>query len=349
MILQKEELTTDISRMLILGSGSISFELIRNLTERLPLMITPKWVRVKAQPIGIRDVLMYLKEGLSIHHSDHRVYEIGGMDQVSYAEIMKEYAKQRGLKRLIIPVPILTPYISSLWLSIFTPIYSNIGRKLIDGIKIPTIVTQQEKTLSDFSIRPMSMANAIALAIQKDDMHMKRTHWASSFSSSNPNCDKFSSNKKNLLSYSRKVDITKSQHESFQFIQQIGGNNGWYFANYIWKIRGLIDALAGGPGYRRGRRDPKELHEGDFLDWWRVEKFTPPSCLRLAAEMKVPGFAWLEFKIHSEPNQYSTLQLSAYFLPSSWIGSMYWYILYPIHLIIFNGMTRNIKKAIEEV
>ena len=181
---QSNVLSITLRASIILGSGSISFELIRNLTERLPFMITPKWVRVKAQPIGIRDVLSYLKESIQLNISEHQIYEIGGVDQVSYSDIMLEYARQRGLKRFIIPVPVLSPYISSLWLSIFTPIYSNIGRKLINGIKVPTIVIQQKKTFDAFSIRPMSMSQAIQKAIEKEDRDFKRTHWANSFSSS---------------------------------------------------------------------------------------------------------------------------------------------------------------------
>ena len=195
---------------IILGSGSISFELIRNLTERLPLMITPKWVRVKAQPIGVSDVLKYLTSAIALKINEHRIYEIGGVDQVSYSDIMLEYAKQRNLKRLIIPVPILTPYLSSLWLSIFTPIYSNIGRKLINGIKVPTIVKDQETTFKDFDIRPISMREAIAKAIKREDSEFKRTHWASSYSSSNAKMAWVEQQRGNKLVYTKKIIIKKS-------------------------------------------------------------------------------------------------------------------------------------------
>ena len=345
---QSKVLSITLRASIILGSGSISFELIRNLTERLPLMITPKWVRVKAQPIGIRDVLSYLKESIKLDVSEHQIYEIGGIDQVSYGDIMLEYAKQRGLKRFIIPVPVLSPYISSLWLSIFTPIYSNIGRKLINGIKVPTIVTQQKKTFDAFSIRPMSMSEAIQKAIEKEDSDFKRTHWANSFSSSNHNEDWLEQQRGNKLVYTKKINIDSSARNTFFEIQQIGGKKGWYYANFIWKLRGIIDVFAGGTGYRRGRKDPVKLHEGDFLDWWRVEQFSPPSCLRLFAEMKLPGRAWLEFEVKSVTKQQSQLFLSAIFDPAGLFGRIYWWSLYPIHFFIFNGMLSNIKKDIEQ-
>ena len=332
---------------IILGSGSLSFELIRNLTERLPIMVTPKWVRVKAQPIGITDVLSYLKEAIHLTKSDHQIYEIGGVDQVSYADIMLEYAKQRQLKRLIIPVPVLSPYLSSLWLSVFTPIYANIGKKLINSIKIPTIVTQQQKTFSDFSIKPMTMSAAISKAIEREDSEFRRTHWASSFSSSNHEMDWCEQKRGNKLVYTKKILILKSQNSTFFKIQQIGGKKGWYYANFIWKIRGFIDVLFGGTGYKRGRKDPIKLNEGDFLDWWRVELFTPPVCLRLFAEMKLPGRAWLEFETKKISNNSCELFLSAIFDPSGLIGRIYWYSLYPIHFFIFNGLLKELKKEIE--
>ena len=202
---QSSILSITFRASIIIGSGSLSFELIRNLTERLPIMITPKWVRVKAQPIGVKDVLSYLKEAVNFDLTEHQIYEIGGVDQISYSDIMLEYAKQRKLKRFIIPVPVLSPYISSLWLSIFTPLYSNIGRKLIQGIKIPTIVLNQQKTFDDFSVRPMSISDAIAMAIEREDSEFKRTHWASSYSSSNPKSDWLEQQRGNKLVYTKKL------------------------------------------------------------------------------------------------------------------------------------------------
>ncbi len=332
---------------IILGSGSLSFELIRNLTERLPIMITPKWVRVKAQPIGISDVLRYLKSSITLETTKHQIYEIGGLDQISYSDIMMEYAKQRGLWRLIIPVPVLSPFLSSLWLSIFTPIYSKIGRKLINSIKVPSIVTTQEKTFKDFKIHPVSMAEAIEKAIKQEDKEFKRTHWASSFSSSNLDINWQEQQRGNKLVYTKKINVRASRKDAFYVIQQIGGKKGWYYGNFIWKVRGFIDAMVGGTGYRRGRKDPIILHEGDFLDWWRVEQFSPPQCLRLYAEMKIPGRAWLEIELKETSEKSCNMFLSAIFDPSGLLGRLYWYSLYPIHFFIFNGLLRGIKSEIE--
>ncbi|RAP29519.1 DUF2867 domain-containing protein [Candidatus Marinamargulisbacteria bacterium SCGC AG-343-D04] len=332
---------------IIIGSGSLSFELIRNLTERLPIMITPKWVRVKAQPIGISDVLKYLKEAISLKISDHEIFEIGGVDQVSYSDIMMEYAKQRNLRRLIIPVPVLTPYLSSLWLSVFTPIYASIGRKLVNSIKIPTIVTQQDKTFKAFPFKPISLSQAVSKAIEREDSEFRRTHWASSFSSSNHDMGWLEQQRGNKLVYTKKLSILKSAKSSFHVIQQIGGKKGWYYGNFIWKLRGFIDVLFGGTGYRRGRKHPVNINEGDFLDWWRVEQFSPPSCLRLFAEMKLPGKAWLEFELKSTSDHSCDLYLSAIFDPSGLFGRLYWYSLYPVHFFIFNGLLNGLKKEIE--
>lgn len=332
---------------IIIGSGSLSFEMIRNLTERLPIMITPKWVRVKAQPIGVGDVLRYLIDAISLSVSKHEIFEIGGTDQISYSDIMFEYAKQRQLNRLIIPVPMLSPYLSSLWLSVFTPIYSNIGRKLINGIKIPTIVKNQDKTFKAFPFKPISMSEAISKAIEKEDSEFKRTHWASSYSSSNHDDQWAEQQRGNKLVYTKKITVNRSVHDTFYTLQQIGGKKGWYYGNYIWKLRGMIDILFGGVGHKRGRKNPISLHEGDFLDWWRVEQFTPPKLLRLFAEMKLPGRAWLEFEVVPKEKSRCQLYLSAIFDPSGLLGRLYWWSLYPIHFFIFNGLLNGAKKDIE--
>lgn len=355
MVLRESKIPSITFRAsIILGSGSISYELIRNLTERLPIMITPKWVRVKAQPIGVGDVLRYLIAGidLPIKAKEYRIYEIGGVDKVSYSEIMLEYARQRGLKRFIIPVPVLTPYLSSLWLSVFTPLYSSIGKKLIDGIKISTVVKDQEKTFHDFPFLPISMSEAIKKAIEREEKEFIRTHWASSYSSSIRETTKigdWQEQKQGIkLVYTKKSIINSSCKDAFLVLEQIGGKKGWYYANFIWKLRGLIDILLGGPGHQRGRKDPYKLHEGGFLDWWRVEQYEPSKLLRLRAEMKLPGRAWLEFELKKKDNDNNCeLFLSAIFDPSGLFGILYWYSLYPVHFFIFNGLLRGLKQDIE--
>ena len=328
---------------IILGSGSLSYELIRNLTERLPIMITPKWVRKLAQPIGIRDVLTYLKDSISLEINDHMIFEIGGSDRVSYSDIMREYAKQRGLKRIIIPVPILSPKISSLWLSLITPLYAKIGKKLIHSITSATVVKTEEQTYKYFPFKPLSMSESIARTLEQEDKDFLKSHWASSYSSSNYSDSWVEESAGNKLIYTKKIRINLPLSAAFYPIQVIGGKNGWYYADWIWRIRGFIDILFGGPGTRRGRKHPFNLNEGDFLDWWRVLHVNAPEQLRLFAEMKLPGRAWLDFSLKTTSDDVSELCISAIFEPKGLFGRLYWYSLYPIHFFIFSGLLRKIK------
>ena len=318
--------------------------MIRNLTENLPIMITPKWIRIKAQPISIRDVLHYLIDAIKISDKKNHIFEIGGKDVVSYSDIMIEYAKQCNLKRYIIPVPLLTPYLSSLWLSLLTPIYATVGKKLIASIKHATIITSQEKTKSYFNIKPLSMKKSIELAIAKEEKLFTNTHWASSYSASGLNNTWLEIKKGNKLIYTKNIEINSAISTCFDTIQQIGGKNGWYYATFLWKIRGLIDLLFEGTGHKRGRKHPKELHEGDFIDWWRVQQYKPPEVLRLFAEMKLPGKAWLEFELKEKNKTTTNVYITAIFDPNGLLGKLYWYSLYPLHFFMFNGLLNAIKK-----
>jgi uncharacterized protein YbjT (DUF2867 family) len=329
---------------IIIGSGSLSFEMIRSLTESLPIMITPKWIRLKAQPISIKDVLSYLIDAIKINTKENPIFEIGGKDIVSYSDIMIEYAKQRNLKRFIIPVPILTPYLSSLWLSLLTPIYATIGKKLIDSIKHATVATCQIETKKQFKITPISMKKSIELAINDEENLFTNTHWASAYSSSGANNSWIELRKGNKLIYTKNIEINSNIQNCFKTIQKIGGKNGWYYATFLWKIRGLVDILFQGTGHKRGRKHPEELHEGDFIDWWRVQQFSPPKILRLFAEMKLPGKAWLEFELKEISESKCNVYITAIFDPNGLLGKLYWYSLYPVHFFIFNGLLKSIKK-----
>lgn len=228
----------------ILGSGSLSFEMIRSLVEKLPVMTTPRWVKVKAQPIAINDVLAYLMAAISLNTENNRIYEIGGADQLSYGDIMREYARQRGLKRLLIPVPVLTPKLSSYWLGLVTPLYARIGRKLIEGVRTETIV-RSTAALKDFDIRPVSTSKAIALALRNEDQRFAETHWTDALSSSGYAPPKWGGTKfGNRLIESHSVQVETSQQNAFLPIQQIGGVNGWYYANFLWRIRGFWICLS---------------------------------------------------------------------------------------------------------
>jgi uncharacterized protein YbjT (DUF2867 family) len=329
---------------IILGSGSLSYELIRALVERLPVMVCPSWVRMKAQPIHIQDVVAYLMAALELPDPGNRVFEIGGEDQVSYEEIMKEYARQRGLRRLMIPVPLLTPYLSSLWLGLTTPVYARVGRKLVESIRNATVVRNDE-ALQVFDLRPVGMAEAIRRAMKNEEQRFAATRWSDATSAGGPARSWGGVKFGTRLVDTRTVDVDAPAREAFTPIRRIGGRTGWYFADGLWRIRGWIDLLVGGIGLRRGRRDPEELIVGDALDFWRVEAYEPDRRLRLVAEMKLPGRAWLEFEVEEKDNG-SAIHQSAAFDPLGLAGLAYWYGIYPLHRRVFAGMLRGIASRV---
>src|SRR5450631_1982140 len=333
-------LTIEFRASIVIGSGSLSFEMIRALVQRLPVMICPRWVDVKAQPIAVEDVIAYLMEALELSAEQSSVFEIGGTDQVSYGEIMQEYARQCGLRRWMIPVPILTPRLSSLWLGLITPVYARIGRKLIDSMRNPTLV-HDTSALTAFDIKPKGLREAIERALHHEDQEFALTSWCDALSSAGKPQSWGGTKFGTRLVDSRTVQVSVPPASAFAPIQRIGGLNGWYFANALWWLRGAVDLLVGGVGLRRGRRDPHALSVGDALDFWRVETFVPDHELGLVAEMKVPGRAWLEFEV--EPNSRgSVIRQTAIFDPAGAAGPLYWYILYPVHRWIFGGMPNEI-------
>lgn len=331
---------------IIIGSGSLSFEMIRALVERLPVMICPQWVRVMAQPIAIEDVLSYLQGALELPIGKTVVFEIGGPDQMSYGDIMQLYAKLRGLKRWMIPVPLLTPYLSSLWLGLVTPLYARVGRKLVESLRNPTLVSSN---LADkyFSVRPRTAEMAIVRALVNEDEEFAITRWSDSVSSAGKPKSWGGVRFGSRLVDSRTQQVDATPGEAFVPISRIGGQTGWYYGDWLWKIRGFLDLLVGGVGVRRGRRSADQLAVGDAVDFWRVQKFKPGELLRLRAEMKVPGRAWLEFEVQpveGHKNR-SIVRQTAIFDPVGVFGLAYWYALYPVHQFVFAGMLRNICAA----
>ena len=324
----------------VIGSGSLSFQLIRSLVERLPIMITPKWVQVSAQPIAIEDLIEYLEAALFVLDSGCRVYEIGGADQVSYADIMRIYGSCRNISVRMIPVPVLSPYISSLWLGLITPLYARIGRKLIESIVHPTVV-RDESALKVFKIQPMGVDDAIRRAIDNEDKEFAETRWSDSLSSSGKMLSWFGVSFGSRLVDSRTVQLNIPPTLTFKPIQRIGGDTGWYAWNWLWRLRGFLDLLVGGVGMRRGRAHFEILRVGDTVDFWRVEEHDPNHFLRLAAEMKLPGRAWLEFEVTGDDFS-STIRQTATFDPVGLLGLIYWYALYPLHQLVFAGMLRGI-------
>ncbi|MEO6444950.1 MAG: SDR family oxidoreductase [Gemmatimonadaceae bacterium] len=328
---------------IVIGSGSLSFELIRALVERLPVMITPKWVGVPAQPIAIDDLLEYLAAALELPASEYGVYEIGGADQVSYADIMREYARQRGMNIRMIRVPVLTPYVSSLWLGLITPLYARIGRKLIESIVHSTVV-QDDRALRTFPLRPMGVAAAVRRALVSEDAKFAFTRWSDAMSSGGEPRTWGGVHFGTRLVDSRTVEVSTSTDHAFAPVRRIGGDTGWYAWNVLWRLRGFLDLLVGGVGMRRGRRSPETVRVGDTLDFWRVELFEPGRRLRLAAEMKLPGRAWLEFEVTGNADR-ATIRQTASFDPVGLTGRAYWYALYPVHQLVFGGMLRGIARA----
>jgi hypothetical protein len=260
---------------------------------------------------------------------------------VSYGEIMREYARQRGLHRLMIPVPVLTPAISSLWLGLVTPLYARVGRKLIEGVRNPTVV-QDDSALRTFAVRPRGVSESIRRALANEDREFASTRW----SDANGHSSKRPRRYGRRIVDSQTVRVNAPPAEAFGPVRSIGGDAGWYYGDLLWRIRGFLDRLVGGPGLRRGRRDPVDLRPGDALDFWRVEAYEPDQMLQLRAEMKLPGRAWLQFEAEPD-NGGTTLTQTAVFDPIGLAGLIYWYALLPIHTPMFRGMLRNVARAAE--
>ncbi len=337
--------TIEFRASVIVGSGSLSFEMIRALVERLPIMVTPRWVGVEAQPIAIADVLAYLLAALKRSPLQNEVFEIGGADRVTYGELMLEYGRQRGLRRWMIRVPVLTPRLSSLWLGLVTPLYARVGRKLVESIRHPSVVNDTSAH-QHFDVRPVGAAEAITQAIRNEDREFALTRWSDAISSAGtrePNDGR----RGNRLIDARSLRVAASPDRAFQVIERIGGDQGWYACDWLWQLRGFLDLLIGGVGVRRGRRDPRRLKVGESLDFWRVEVVDRPHQLRLHAEMKVPGRAWLEFRVEPD-SEGCTIHQVAWFDPQGLFGLVYWYLLMPIHEVVFQRMIEGLAGACAE-
>jgi uncharacterized protein YbjT (DUF2867 family) len=334
--------TIEFRASIVIGSGSLSFELVRGLVEKLPVMLTPRWVESPTQPIGVEDLVAYLVAVLDRPTSE-AVYEIGGPDRVSYGDLMREYARLRGLRRTMIPVPALTPRLSSLWLGLITPVYAQVGRELIEGVRNPTVVRDQ-RALRDFSVRPRGIHEVLARALVNEDLGFAATRWSDALSSRRGERGwggmRFGSRRVD----SRAAWVACKPEQAYRPILRIGGQVGWYYGNLLWKLRGLLDLAAGGPGMRRGRPDADALSPGDTVDFWRVEAVEPGRLLRLAAEMRLPGRAWLQFEVRPEAGG-SLIRQTALFEPVGLRGLLYWYGLWSIHQLVFAGMLRNIVRA----
>ena len=332
--------TVEFRASIIIGSGSLSFEMIRSLVDRLPIMIVPKWVRVLAQPIAIEDVIVYLMKAVEVDLKSSEVFQIGGSDQVSYADIMQEYARQRGLRRLLIPVPVLSPRLSSLWLALVTPLFARVGKKLILGVANETVV-RDGRAAEVFDVRPRGVAEAVSRALVNEDHESEQTRWSDAVSAQGEMRRWGGIRFGNRLVDSHVVSVNASPSEAFLPIQRIGGENGWYYGDWLFRVRGFFDLLAGGVGMRRGRRDQNDLAPGDVVDFLRVEAVEPPRLLRLQVEMRLSGRAWLQFEVEPSDDG-SSIRMTAIMDPVGLCGLLYWYSVFPFHRMLYSGILRKI-------
>ncbi|MBU3027666.1 SDR family oxidoreductase [Zobellia galactanivorans] len=328
---------------IIVGSGSSSFEIIRDLCEKLPVMITPKWVLTKTQPIAIRDILTFLTGVLGNEKTYNDSFDIAGPDVLTYKQMLEQYAEARGFKNYIITVPIMTPKLSSYWLYFVTSTSYKLALNLVDSMKIEVIA--KDKRLQELlHIKPHTYKEAIALAFKKIEQNLVVSSWKDSMVSGRfkKNLGKYIQVPKyGVLKDEKKIKVDDPE-QVLRNIWKIGGETGWYYGNWLWKIRGIIDKFSGGVGLRRGRTHPDKIFAGDSLDFWRVLLADKKAKrLLLFAEMKLPGEAWLEFKI----DEHNILHQTATFRPRGLKGRLYWYSIIPFHFFIFGGMIRNIAKA----
>jgi uncharacterized protein YbjT (DUF2867 family) len=337
--------TIEFRASIIIGSGSLSFEMVRALVTRLPIMTTPRWVRSLAQPIAVEDVLAYCLAAMELEVASSVVYEIGGPDRVSYADLMREYGRQVGLHRLIIPVPVLSPGLSSLWLALVTPLYARVGRKLIESVKHDTVV-KDDRALRDFAVRPRGLRQAIARALAHEDQEYAQTRWSDALSVAGAPRTWGGERFGRRLIDRRRRHVPVAPEAAFAPLARIGGRTGWYHADWLWRLRAALDILVGGVGMRRGRPHPVQLRVGDVLDFWRVEAVEPPTLLRLRAEMKLPGRAWLQFEVNPDASgEGAWITQTAMFDPLGLLGPLYWYGVWPLHQWVFAGMLRAIAQA----
>ena len=336
---------------IIIGSGSASFEMLRHLTHRLPIMTTPKWVSNRTQPIAIRDVLYYLCKTADLAKPESRICDIGGPEVVTYAEMMQKFASISGLrKRKIIQIPVLTPKLSSLWIGFVTPVPTSLARPLVESL-ISEVVADPQKSISEIIELPkeglLTVSQAISLALTRTQENHVDTRWSDAAYPTAPwqkaQSDPDWAGELTLRDH-REITTDVPAEFLWQQIEGIGGERGWFGAGWLWYLRGLIDRMFGGVGLRRGRRDPQHLRIGDSLDFWRVEGLVPNEHLRLYAEMILPGKAWLEFHV-SEKDGKTVVTQDALFAPRGLGGQIYWYVVSPFHFFIFPTMLRNIEKA----
>ncbi|WP_406165220.1 SDR family oxidoreductase [Streptomyces sp. NBC_00996] len=343
--------TTVLRAAVIIGSGSASFEMLRYLTERLPVMVTPSWVHTRIQPIGVRDVLRALVGSARMPADVNRTFDIGGPEVLTYLDMMQRYAAVAGLpRRLILPVPVLTPGLSSHWVGLVTPVPASIARPLTESLRHEVVCHEHDivRYIPDLPGRPFGFDEAVSLALQRVRDAQVTTRWSSASVPGAPS-DPLPTDPDwaggSLYSDRRALIVDAPPEALWRVIEGIGGDNGWYSFPLAWAVRGWLDRLMGGVGLRRGRRDAARLRAGDSLDFWRVEEIEPARLLRLRAEMRLPGLAWLEMYAEVGDDGRTRYRQRALFHPRGLLGHAYWWSVSPFHAVVFGGMARNIAKA----
>ena len=344
---------TEFRAAQIVGSGSLSFELVRYLTERVPIMICPRWVRTPTQPIAVRNVLQYLVAALQQPESAGEIIEIGGSDVLTYAEMFEIYAAVRDLKRWVVNVPFLTPRLSSHWVGLVTPVSNSIARPLIEGLDNEVVVDDPQKARTLFpDIEPISFEAALRLALRRAETGTIPTVWNSAVSSAPDDAPSTQLDvSEGLYREERTVTVEAPAALAFDTIERLGGETGWLYGNALWRLRGWIDQLIGGVGYRQGRRDADSLRVGDTVDFWRVEAHEDNRLLRLRAEMRLPGRAWLQFEVSpgkGDGAPQSRITQTVYFEPKGLGGTLYWTLVRWAHRGLFAGQLRALADWIEE-
>lgn len=343
--------TTVLRAAVIIGSGSVSFEMLRYLTERLPVMVTPSWVSTRIQPMGVRDVLRTLVGSATMPAEVNRAFDIGGPDVLTYLEMMRRYATIARLpRRLIFPVPVLTPRLSSHWVGLVTPVPASIAKPLTESLRHEVVCHEHDiaRYVPDPPGRPIGFDASVALALQRVRDAQVTTRWSSASypgTSSDPLPTDPDWAGGSLYTDRREMAVDASPEALWRVIEGIGGDNGWYSFPLAWAVRGWLDRAVGGVGLRRGRRDANRLRVGDSLDFWRVEEIEPGHLLRLRAEMRLPGLAWLEMYAEKDHDGRTRYRQRALFHPHGLLGHLYWWSVSPFHSVVFGGMARNIAKA----
>ncbi|GAA3290392.1 hypothetical protein GCM10020295_04740 [Streptomyces cinereospinus] len=342
---------TVLRAAVVIGSGSASFEMLRYLTERLPVMVTPSWVHTRTQPIGVRDVLRYLVGSATMPDDVNRSFDIGGPDVLTYREMMRRYAAVAGLpRRLIVPVPVLTPRLSSHWVGLVTPVPASIARPLTESLRHEVVCHEHDiaRYVPDPPGRPLPFDEALALALRRVREAQVATRWSSAAVPGAPS-DPLPTDPDwaggSLYEDERHLPVEASREALWRVIEGIGGDNGWYSFPLAWSVRGWLDRFVGGVGLRRGRRDAQHLRVGDSLDFWRVEEIEPGRLLRLRAEMRLPGLAWLEMYAEKDGDGGTRYRQRALFHPHGLLGHAYWWSVSPFHAVVFGGMARNVAQA----